>query len=279
MRMKWLHTLVLFLALVPTTLWAQEYTDVADALQGQLIDPVVDGRQPNQDAQMLAIGAVNLLDTYLSQEKYTGLEVRHVSQRLWRLRRYPSWRKEFTGMASFQYAAPRADNSNFLGGIYTMAFAMRHEWPLAERWTAEAGAQGEVAAGFLYSTRNSNNPAQARCYMNLGPSVAVTGAFQLLRRMCQVRYEAYAPLSGLFFSPNYGQSYYEIFTRGNYDHNIVFTTPFSAPTLRHQLTFDYPLRRFSIRLGYLGDYEQAEVNHLKYHTYSHLLLMGIVKQL
>ena len=92
MRMKWLHTLVLFLALVPTTLWAQEYTDVADALQGQLIDPVVDGRQPNQDAQMLAIGAVNLLDTYLSQEKYTGLEVRHVSQRLRRLRRYMSRR-------------------------------------------------------------------------------------------------------------------------------------------------------------------------------------------
>ena len=279
MKWKWLYSSLLLLALLPVTLMAQQPDPVADALAGQLADPIVSNQQPCQNVQMLAVGSVNLLDTYLSQEKYSGTEVRYISQRLRRWHKHPSWRTALTSTGSFQYASPRADNSNYMGALYTCAFAMRHEWTFGERWSAEAGAQAEVAGGFLYSTRNSNNPAQARLYLNRGPTAAVTGAFRLLRRTLQIRYEAYAPLVGLLFSPNYGQSYYEIFTRGNYDHNVAAASVFSAPTLRHQLTIDYPLRRFSIRVGYQGDFEQAEVNNLKYHTYSHLLLMGIVKQL
>lgn len=113
--------------------------------------------------------------------------------------------------------------------------------------------------------------------MNLGPSVAASFAFNLFRKNMKLRYEAAAPLLGLMFSPNYGQSYYEIFTRGNYDHNAVSTTALCAPSLRHQLSLDVPFRRFSLQVGYMGDYQQAEVNNLKYHTYSHLLLIGVVR--
>ena len=82
----------------------------------------------------------------------------------------------------------------------------------------------------------------------------------------------------MMFSPNYGQSYYEIFSRGDYDHNIVCTYLGNAPALKQLLTLDFTLWKTTFRVGYLGDYQQANVNNLKYHSYSNSLVIGLVKK-
>jgi hypothetical protein len=257
--------LAALLCLAPLLAWAQSDT--------------IPRLQEVTNTQMLGFGASEVLDTYLSPEKYSGPELRYISHTV-RQRTGSPWRRYLIHEGNVSTNEDRSGDGTTLAALYDFRYAVHRSWQLAGgRLQLEAGGMINPGLGVLNNTRNTNNPAQAKARLNIGPSVAAAFRFPLFRRQAVVRYEAYAPLLGVMFSPNYGQSYYEIFTRGNYDHNVVPTTVGCAPVLRHQLTLDIALRRFALRVGYMGDMQQASVNNLKYHSYSHLFLIGFVRSL
>ena len=229
------------------------------------------------NVKMIGIGATNILDTYISQEKYTGTEVRFISHTTRENPQSPVSR-ELIHQGYVSSSSNRADNSNFIAGMYTFGYAWHYNWHLLEgRLEVKAGGMVDANLGFLYNTRGGNNSMQAKAYLNVSPSAVAAYRFRLFRCPASVRYEASAPLFGIMFSPAYGQSYYELFTRGNYDHNVVPTTFISTPSLRNMLTLDITLRRTTLRLGYMGDFQQSKVNSLKWHSYSNMFMIGIVK--
>lgn len=246
------------------------------------------------NAQMIGMGTTDILDTYISPEKYHGTEVRYLShtvrQRLpqppgdtLRRSRMTTWRSHLTTELIHQgylsYSENRAGEGTGIAGMYSFSYGVHHNWqPGGGAWHVKAGVQVDANLGFLYNTRNGNNPAQARVSIDLAPSAAADYRFRLGRQSMAVGYEVSVPLVGLLFCPNYGQSYYEIFNEGNYDHNIVATTIGTAPCLRQMLTVDIHLRHSAIRVGYVGDVEQYKVNNLKYHNYSHLFMLGYVRR-
>ena len=232
------------------------------------------------NTQMLGMGAVNTLDTYLSPEEYTGTELRYISHSV--RENGTKLSRELVHQAQILSVRNRRENNNELGGFYNFQYNWQYalgQWNVGEgELLLKAGGGVDTRLGFLYNMRNSNNPAQAYAQLNISPNAVAAYRFRLRNIPFQLRYEVQAPLLGLTFSPNYGQSYYEIFTRDNYDHNLVVTSPASAPSLRQLLTIDITVRHTTLRVGYLGDYQQAKINQLRQHVWSNLLVFDIVRK-
>ena len=261
---------------------APDYLNTDTSVQLRQLHPLK--QHPlRENALMLGIGYTDILDTYLSPEKYRGTDLRFLSHTR-RENDSTCLVRQLLHEGCIATADNRSGNGGEIGGGYTFAYSLLRKWQMPVgscHLRLLAGGTAELSVGFLYNTRGSNNPAQARLALQLKPTVAADFDFRLFRRQQRpftLHYEASAPLCGLMFSPNYGQSYYEIFSRGNYDHNCVPTTIASTPSLRQMLTLDFRALHTTWRIGYLGDWRQASVNNLKQHTYTHALVFGIVRR-
>lgn len=238
-----------------------------------------DSTRIRTSVNMLGVGSTNILDTYLSQEKFSGFGLSYLNMTE-KESQNGRWSTALQQEISFSSTHDRNDKVNELEGSYNIFWGKYYCWKfLGNRLKLQAGGLVNGTIGFIYNTVNSNNPAQARLSAQLMPSGIATYNFRLWQKRFSIRYEMDLPFAGVMFSPNYGQSYYEIFSQGNYDHNIVPTTFLCTPSLRQQLTLDWNAgRTWTLRIGYLGNYQQAKVNQLKSHVYAHRFMIGIVKR-
>ena len=127
--------------------------------------------------------------------------------------------------------------------------------------------------------RITNNPASARAFTNLEASAMASRHVKIKNYPLTFRYQVNVPVVGAMFSPHYGQSYYEIFTLGNSDGVIQFTSLHTQPSVRQMLSIDFPVRYAKLRFSYMADLQQSDVNNIKTHTYSHVFMVGFVKDL
>lgn len=229
-------------------------------------------------ATMLSVGVDNMLDTYLSPEKFNGLQLGFLSH----VDRYHPgrlWHRTIVHRAAVAKGSDRAEDNDMLGAQYDMQYRWMRQIVKSDRLTVCAGVGATGHVGVLYLPVNGNNPVQIHAGVAALAAANAQYSFALGRVPLTVGYDISAPLLGVAFSPAYGQSYYELVSRGNYDHNVVVSQPFNAPTLRQMLTVDIKLKRLKLRLGYLGDYQQSKFNDIRYHEWQHLLLIGVVREL
>ena len=228
-------------------------------------------------ATMYGVGYTNVYDTYLSPQEYKGIDFRISRESM----RMTKWMNGNISLQSFfqadlGYTHNRVDNNNTFSGLANWNYGLHYNFPITSNFKLLAGGLIDLNGGFVYNLRNGNNPAQARAYINLDASGMAIWDLRIKNYPISLRYQVNLPFAGVMFCPNYGQSYYEIFTLGNWGGVINFTSLHNQPSLRQMLTVDFPVGRAKMRLW---DAQQAKVNDIRMHTYSHVFMVGFVKEL
>ena len=239
---------------------------------------------------MIGVGSSNVLDTYLSSYNYTGTDYRIQRETM---RMTNLWKGRVANQSLIDVNADI--NENHAGNLDEYAGGVRYTqgWfynfmngnvvnPVERSHSHFNFAAGLSASGYLgvvYISRSGNNPAQAKADLMINVSGLATYDMVISKHHYLWRYQVSFPLMGIAFSPNFGQSYYEAFVAEHYDHNVVFAYPGNMPSMRHKLTLDIPIKRYTLRVGYVGEFHQSMFNHLKYHSYAHDFMIGFNKYL
>ena len=240
-------------------------------------------QEPINTATLIGIGGYNLMDTYLtpgSRIPYTGWGIRVMNERM-----------KMTRLADHRISRQQVFNADIAstqnGAGTTQAFSGFLDYTLGYHYHFNpipalkllAGASVHAMGGFIYCVRSSNNPASAKADLDLNLSAQAIYNFRIRNYPLTLRYQMEIPFIGILFSPHYGQSYYEIFSLGNSSGVIKFTSLHNQPSLRQMLSVDLPIGYTKMRFSYLADLQQSNVNNIKTHTYSHVFMVGFVKEL
>ncbi len=164
---------------------------------------------------------------------------------------------------------PTASASEYYGNVH---YFLNGFYPFLKSadFRLYGGGGWEASLGGIYNVRNSNNPGSLKVATNFNLSAMALYNW----RIFTFRWQLTTPFAGMFFSPEYGHSYYEIFTLGNNKGTIHLGSFHNQLALRNYFTVDVPLNYVTLRAGYLGSYYRTDVNELVTKIVSHQFMIG-----
>lgn len=227
---------------------------------------------PVNQSTLIGIGKAYLEDSYLSPIKYEGIAISLLHDRIKASRKYGSnilIQNQFRIQTAIT-KNPTLSSSEYWGNLN---YNLNIFYPLIDsgKLRLYGGGGTEALFGGIYNVRNTNNPGSLKTYVNLNLSSMVL--YKL--RNLSLRWQLSTPFAGMFFSPEYGHSYYEIFTLGNDKGTVHFSSFHNQLALRSYFTVDIPIKNLTIRTGYLWDYYATDVNELITRTNAHQFMLGL----
>ena len=220
---------------------------------------------------MAGVGKAYLTDTYLSPLQYEGstfslLHERTNGTSLWDKKML--LQQKFLIQTAFTQN-PSASASEYYGNIHYTISGLYPMYTIQD-FRLFGGLGLDAALGGLYNARNSNNPGSLKVSTNIQFSLQALYRW----RAFTFRWQSTAPVLGLFFSPEYGHSYYEIFALGNDKGVIQLGSLHNQLALQNYFTVDFPIKNITVRTGYLGSFYKTNVNDLLTKLSSHQFLIG-----
>lgn len=232
--------------------------------------------RPVLSAYTLEAGSAHLAETYLSPLKHSGWNIALGYERMQAMRFNPDrWVMQLQGRLSLQRAANPARNARMWDLALDLRWGMAHRWHLTDGLTIYAGGSTGVDVGAFYNPRNSNNPIAAKAAWTINALGAISWNGRFGRLPVCARYQAELPLTGIFFSPAYGELYYEIYL-GNHKNLVRPAWPGNYFGLDNYLSLDLRFGRTTLRLGYRWDILSSKASHIVTRRVEHTAVVGVV---
>lgn len=223
------------------------------------------------------LGYASIHDSYLTPITYGGTDLALGYEAMRSLKRCPDkWLWQLNVGADYNYVENKAQNNELYKLMGDITFDMQRQWrgAIAHRVNLSAGPMTQLRAGIIYNDVNSNNPVSVRAHWNVGVTGMASMDTRLWRLPVTLRYQAQLPVLGVFFAPDYDESYYEIYL-GNHKNLAHLGWWGNRLDMTHYLGADLHLGKTTLRVGYRNRLEHWTVNHLKVHDVSHSLVIGI----
>lgn len=230
---------------------------------------------PVNQSTLLGFGKAFLNDSYLSPLRYSGISISLLHDRI-------KGTSHFNGKLLLQQQFmiqtsiaknPTASAKEYYGNLN---YRLTGFYPLlaTSKLRLYGGASWDASLGGIYNVRNSNNPGSLKASTNLHLSAMAIYNWKILT----FRWQLSTPFAGVFFSPEFGHSYYEIFRLGNDNGTLHFGSFHNQRALRNYFTIDVPVSKFTIRAAYMGDYYKTRVNELDTRILSHQFMIGLAME-
>lgn len=231
------------------------------------------------EGTLIGAGTSHVKDTYLSPFNYSGWGMRILNERM-KIIRPGNGRFSRQQIINVDISSTKnpAENVNDFGAFVDYSLGYHYRLDVTPDFRVLAGSTAHLLGGFIYNTRNGNNPLSAKIDIDLGLSLITLWNFHIKKLPLTLRYQAELPFAGIFFSPEYGASYYEMFNLGNLSDVVTFNSFHNKFALKNYLTVDIPARSFTLRLGYLNSLYYSDTKDIKTRIISNTFMIGWVKE-
>ena len=233
--------------------------------------------QPGLSVFTVDVGYASIHDTYLTPITYDGFDLALGYEAMHAARFSPQcWLWQLQAGLDYNYVENPSQLNDMHKVMAELVFDMQRRWCGVgnRRLDLSVGPMMQLRAGAVYNPANSNNTVTARGFWNLGATGMAAWHARLWRKPLTLRYQVQLPVAGVFFAPEYDESYYEIYL-GNHRNLAHLGWWGNRLDMTHYLGVDLHLGGTILRLGYRARMEHWNVNHLKVHDVSHSIVLGI----
>lgn len=231
--------------------------------------------RPVAAAYTFEVGSAHLADTYISPLEYDGWSAAFRYERMQAMKFDPDrWIMRLSASVEVDRTQNPARNAVMWMGSIDASWGMLRRWRLPWSLTLAAGGSTGVNLGCLYNDRNGNNPASAKAAWTVNATAMAAWNVTLGRLPVTLRYQPTVPLTGVFFSPDYGELYYEIYLGDDSGlaHCAWWGNYFAMENL---LTADLRFGGTSLRLGYRNYILSTKVNYITTRVVTHAFVIGL----